>query len=267
MWQKLAEGSFRYIAPIRSFFTYKGTFRFMGGRTVALFKKEALVSIRNPKGMLWFAFLFFIWLAQIGTNLILNSNMQRYGTDMGQKLALLQTLQFVIAVYFICSFTLRFVFPAFSLEKKTAWILASAPVNFGKIYFGKYLFYSVFFVAIGVLMSYINISILNLPLSYAAYSMLLFISVVVFIVTLGLSMGAIFPNYETDDPEVISTSMPGLFFTGLSLIYGALGAVVLYYGLLGGNVSGLLFFVIMTFILIAIILFGTPSLAGKKDFS
>lgn len=116
-------------------------------------------------------------------------------------------------------------------------------------------------------MSYINIGILNLPLSHAVYSMLLFISVVVFIVTLGLSMGAVFPNYETDDPEVISTSMPGLFFTALSLIYGALGAGVLYRGLLSGNISLILAFAFLTFGLIMTILLITPSLAGKKDFS
>jgi Putative ATP-binding cassette len=264
--QKLQEGSFRRTTLARSYFLLSTAFCFKGGKTAALFKKEALVSIRNPKGMLWFVFLLFIWFAQLGTNLILRHNLQTYETDMSQRLAMLQFLQFIIAVYFICSFTLRFVFPAFSLEKKTAWILASAPVNFKKIYTGKYLFYAAFFVAVGALMSYINVNILNLPFAYSFYSMVLFVSVVIFIVTLGLSMGAVFPNYETDDPEVISTSMPGLFFTALSLIYGSLGAGVLYYGLVDQKISGLLFFVFLTFALIVIILLKTPSLAGKKDY-
>lgn len=266
--QKLQEGSFRETAEANSIFAHKATFRFRGGRIAALFKKEALVSIRNPKGILWFLFLSFIWLSQIGTNVVLSKDIQRYQTDMNQKLAILQALQFIAAVYFICSFTLRFVFPVFSLEKKTAWILASAPLSFKRIYFGKYLFYSLFFVAVGIFMSYINISILNLPFAHAAYSILLFVTVVIFTVTLGLSLGAIFPNFETDDPEAISTSMPGLFFTALSLIYGALGAGVLYFALVDdGNMSALLFFVVLTFILIAIILRKTPSLAGNGDFS
>ncbi len=267
LWQKLQEGSFRETATAKSSFARKITFHFKGGKTAALFKKEALVSIRNPKGILWFLFLFFIWLSQIGMNVVLSNNIQKYQTDMSQKLAMLQALQFIIAVYFICSFTLRFVFPAFSLEKKTAWILASAPLSFKRIYFGKHLFYSLFFVTVGVLMSCINVSILNLPLSFASYSVLLFITVVIFIVTLGLSLGAIFPNFETDDPEVIGTSMPGLFFTALSLIFGALGAWVLYVSLASGNIAALLFFVIFTFILIAIILRKTPSLAGNRAFS
>lgn len=265
LWQKLQEGTVKTAKPANIVFLPNLSFRFRGGRMAALFKKEALVSIRNPKGMLWFAFLAFIWLAQLSTNFVLNHNLQRHETDLAQRLAILQSLQFIIAVYFICSFTLRFVFPSFSLEKKTAWILASAPVNFKRIYFGKYLFYTVFFVVLGVLMSYINVSVLNLPFTYAAYSMLLFIAVVIFVVTLGLSMGAIFPNYETDDPEIISTSMPGLFFTAFSLIYGALGSLILYFSLLNGNISGLLFFVAMTFVLIAAILFRTPSLAAKKE--
>jgi hypothetical protein len=124
-----------------------------------------------------------------------------------------------------------------------------------------------FFVLVGIVMSFINVSILNLPFSYAAYSMLLFISVVILIVTLGLSLGAIFPNFETDDPEVISTSIPGLFFTALSLIYGAMGDWVLYISIVNGNMNNLLLFVLATFVLIAIILIKTPSWAGNRIFS
>jgi len=265
LWQKLREGSYRDSKRAESYFTSGITFYFKGGRVMALFKKEALVLLRNPKGMLWFVFLLFIWLMQIGTNVILSSNIQKYQTDMSQKMAILQSLQFIVAVYFICSFTLRFVFPAFSIEKKMAWILASAPLSFKRIYFGKYLFYSLFFVVVGVLMGYINVRILNLPFAYAAYSMMLTIAAVMFIVILGLSLGAVFPNFETDDPEVISTSMPGLFFTALSLIYGALGAMALYFTIIHGNILNVLFFTGLTLVLIVMILRKTVSLSGKRD--
>jgi hypothetical protein len=150
------------------------------------------------------------------------------------------------------------VFPSFSIEKKTAWILGSAPLNFKKIFFGKYLFYVVFFGAIGLLMSYINILVIGTPLLYALYSILLFITITTFIVTLGLSLGAIFPNLETDDPEIISTSMSGLFFTAFSLIYGALGAWVLYTTLATSSVLPLFTLIFITLLFIGILLLKVP---------
>jgi Zn-dependent protease with chaperone function len=59
---------------------------------------------------------------------------------------------------------------------------------------------------------------------------------ILFLVTFGLGLGAIFPNFDSDDPEVISTSLPGLAFIFGSLFYGGVGAY-LFYGFLMGNAT------------------------------
>lgn len=238
----------------------KITYSFSGGKTLALFKKEALISSRNFKGVLWFLFLFLIWIAQVFTNMIISHNAQKYQLDLSQRTAIFESLQFIIAIYFMSSFVLRFVFPSFSMEKKTAWILKSAPISFHKIFFGKYLFYSSFFVGLGIFMSSITTNVLNLPLGNALYSTILFISTTICIVALGLSLGAIFPNTETDDPEAISTSMPGLFFTAIALMYGALGAFILYTSLLQATFVWLEVFLMVTIIVIILLLVKTPRL-------
>jgi hypothetical protein len=266
LWQKFQEGN-REIQSKGSLFGKSVVYQFTGGRTLALFKKELLISSRNWKGILWFLFLSFIWLAQIGANVIIRHNIDRYEPDIIKKTAILQALQYIIAVYFISSFTLRFVFPSFSVEKKTAWILASSPLSFKRIFYGKYLFYTLFFVALGTVMSYTNVVILHLTFTYALYSMGLFISAIIFIVTLGLSLGALFPSYENDDPEVISTSMPGLFFTALALIYGALSDVALYFTITRGTTVWLVSSVILTFIGVGIFLITVPRLVQRRNFS
>jgi hypothetical protein len=265
-WQKFQEGNYS-IAKKTGATIFSGvTYHFTGGRTMALFKKELLISSRNLKGVMWFLFLFAIWLAQIGTNIILSHNIQKYQPDITQKLAILQALQFIIAMYFICSFTLRFAFPSFSTEKKTAWILAGAPLNFKKIFLGKYLFYTSFFVLVGLLMSSVNARVLHLTLTPALHSVTLFISVVIFIVTLGLFLGVVFPSLDTDDPEVISTSMSGLFFTALSLMYGALSAWILYLSIIKGTTLILLLFILLTFILIGVMLYMAPKLTKSRGW-
>jgi ABC-2 type transport system permease protein len=258
MWQKFQEGSRRIDTKESAKMKHQMPYTFTGSTTMALFKKEALVSSRNFKGMIWFLFLMAIWVMEIATNSILGHNLRRYEPDITAQISILQTFQFIIAVYFISAFTLRFVFPSFSIEKKTAWILGSAPLNFKKIFFGKYFFYVVFFGATGLLMSYINILVIGTPLLYALYSILLFITITTFIVTLGLSLGAIFPNLETDDPEIISTSMSGLFFTAFSLIYGAIGAWVLYTTLATSSVLPLFTLIFITLLFIGILLLKVP---------
>jgi hypothetical protein len=262
-WQKLQEGS-ASTKSIQSK-TPSKTYLFTGGISMVLFKKEALISSRNFKGVLWFSFFFFIWLLQIAINMLLNHNIVQHGHDITEKIISLQIIQYIIAIYFISSFTLRFVFPSFSIEKKTSWIVSSAPINFTEIFSGKYLFYAPFFVTIGILMNYINSAVLKIPFTHAFYSMILFISVIIFIITLGLSLGALFPSPETDDPEAISTSMSGLFFTAFALIYGALSDGMLYITLKTGNTIPLMLFLIVTYSLIAALLYKTPIIIKNRE--
>lgn len=258
VWLRFQEGNSQKTTVGQNKNRSSRAYHFTGGTTMALFKKEVLISSRNFKGVLWFLFLLGIWLLQIAANVILENNVARYESDISQKIIILQALQFVIAIYFISSFTLRFVFPSFSAERRAAWILATAPLSFTKIFFGKYLFYTSFFAGLGVLMSYINSLILNIPLAQALHGVLLLVVTIIFIVTLGLSLGALFPNTETDDSETISTSMPGLFFTAISLMYGSLSGWILYKSLLALDVTWLIIFTLITVILGIVLLFITP---------
>ncbi len=269
VWQKLQEGTGLGNENTTKTLEAKA-YRFTGSSTQAIFKKEMLVSSRNMKGVLWFLFLMFIWLMQIGANLVLGNNIAKYQPDVNEKLILLQTFQFIIALYFTAAFTLRFVFPSFSTEKKSAWILGSAPISIKKIFYGKYFFYSVLFVTVGVLMSIINTSVLGLSITNALHSLVLLVVSVLAIVTFGLSLGALFPNTETDDPEVISTSMTGFFFTALALFYGAISTYVLREMLTGGNSALEILFIISTLIVTGLLAILTPrylSSTTKKALS
>lgn len=267
LWQKFQEGNSQVIDGRSIRTTKKTPYYFTGSSTLALFKKEVLVSTRNYKGVLWFLFLSFIWLMQIATNVILSHNIQRYQPDLSQKLIILQVIQFIIAIYFMSSFTLRFVFTSLSAEKKTLWILASAPLRFTKIFFSKYLFYLSVFVTMGVLMSYINSIILGVSLYNALYFLILLVAAIIFIVTCGMSFGALFPNKETDDPEVISTSIPGLSFTALSLIFGALTDYILYISLESNQSTWIIVYLGFVAITVAFLLAKVPRIASERVFN
>jgi hypothetical protein len=88
----------------------------------------------------------------------------------------------------------------------------------------------------------------------------------VFVVTLGLVLGAIFPNFDTDDPEVLGTSLPGLAFVFGSLIYGGLGAGAYYYYLSRGYGFTLVLFELITVALVGFMLVATPRLLRRIEF-
>jgi hypothetical protein len=76
------------------------------------------------------------------------------------------------------------------------------------------------------------------------------------LVAYGLGLGAIFPNYETNDPEQLSTSLPGLGFIFGSLAYGGYGTYLFYRLLAGGPGGPVIVFdivtALLTFIMVAL---------------
>lgn len=264
LWQKLQEGA-QVNTKLNVGTSVSAPYYFLGGSLIALFKKEFLISSRNWKGLLWFFFLMFIWLLQIVANLVLGQNIRKHEYDIVEKIVSLQLIQYIVAIYFMSSFALRFVFPSFSTEKKMSWVVNSAPISFKKIFYGKYLFYTAFFLVVGICMNYVNGLILHLPFTHVFYSTTLFITAIIFIVTLALSLGAIFPSTETDDPEASSTSMPGLLFTAFALMYGALSDFVLYLTLTKESILWFIACVISTLIFTLIILLNTPRIVNAKS--
>jgi ABC-2 type transport system permease protein len=230
-----------------------------------LFDKEAIMAIRDSRALLWFGFLLFIWLMQTSINLVLAHNLKQYQINQVFASSLTQVLQFVTAVYFICAFVLRFVFPSFSMEHRTIWILASAPINKEKIFWAKYGFYSLVFVVIGLILGYLNLLTLPLSIIYTGLMLLLFLVTIPFITALGLSLGALFPNYQTADPGVISTTLPGLAFIALSLLYGATGGLLIYYSLNRNSFSALVIFIVGSIVGAGLLLFLTPKLIKNRD--
>jgi hypothetical protein len=263
-WKKLQEGSSNSL--LKKSGTYdRQLITFSGNITQVLFKKEAVLTMRNMKGVLWFLFLMVLWFAQIAINSIMSKNIARYQLDITEKAGILQALQFIIAVYFMAAFALRFVFPTFSAERKNRWVLASAPVQFKKLFFGKYFFYSIFFLVLGIIMSTTSAFVLHLPLVHAVYLLLLFLSTTIFIVTLALVLGAMFPSLESDDPEVVSTSMPGLFFTAAALLYGGVSDWTLFLLATKGYVVPVLAFFMLTCILSFVMVTVTPYILSRRN--
>lgn len=267
LWQLLQEG--RFMASTRAEArTVKPTRfpRFFGGALGALFEKELLTHTRDLKNALWLLFMCVLLVIQTSLNMFLRYNMARYRVAPAEILGIVETLQIVTILYFVSAFVLRFAFPSFSTERKTAWILGSAPVSFGRIFVAKLLFFASIFVALGIAIGSANAAVLGVaPVELG--TLLLFLAVtIVFITLFGMVMGARFPNFETDDPQVLSTSLPGLAVTFGSLFYGGLGAFFFYAFLKTGNGIGLVAYEALSVAVIVLLLVLVPRSLRTMEF-
>ena len=242
LWQTLQEGHHRSRGRSTNWF---GSVQSKFG---ALLRVEALRTFRNSQNILWLGFLLLLWFAQTGLNMLLRRNLARYHVAATDVPNTIQALQILTAVFFVSALVLRFVLPAFSAERKTAWITGSAPVSAGKLYLGKLGVYTILFGGLSLGIAFWNALVLGVVpsawLPFLGFTLIAALTVTV----VGLSCGAIFPNFETDDPETIATSLSGLTLTLGSLAYGGLAAWA-YYQLTVFNLPGFAIVVLIVSVL------------------
>ena len=229
LWQRMQESSFEARTTSSSGNTKPRAFpRFIRSDIGAIFEKEFVVNFRNMRDSLWVIFILGLWILQTALNLFLRHNASEYGTSEIAILASIQALQVATAVFFISTFTLRFALPSFSSDRRMSWILGTAPIAPRRIFLSKLAFYGTVFLLLGLGIGIGNAAALGVPLATAGAFLALLITMILAITVFGLSVGAIFPNTESDDPESISTSLQGLGFTFASLFYGGMGAWIYY---------------------------------------
>lgn len=229
------------------------------------FEREYMSITRDMRSLFWLLFLIAIWVGEIVVHSLARYTYIKHGINFEEYLPRLVATQVMITIYFVSAFTLRFVYPSFSTEKKMAWILGTAPLAYIKRFRAKLAFYLCFFVTLGTFMNFLSASFLSFKNSSLLHSLLVLIPSLLLIVVFGLFLGIFFPSDEGDDAESSTTSMPGLTFTLLSLMYGALGTYTLFSAEYYGNYYYLyLYTLVTTFMAIGIYSFTRISLQSKK---
>ncbi|MBC2695900.1 MAG: hypothetical protein HF982_11620 [Desulfobacteraceae bacterium] len=137
---------------------------------------------------------------------------------------LLSFLNVALAAFVLISVTARFAFPSISIEGSAFWIVRSAPIpirTFLRIKFFIYLFPL-------LILSEILIIVTNLLLNVTPFMMYLSIITLFFltpgVVSLGIGLGAAYPDFNSENPAHTVTGFGGLVFMIISAAY--IGAVI-----------------------------------------
>jgi len=189
------------------------------GPVGALLEKEVVTVARSPQELGrggFFAFLLFVY-----TLLLLGVPVpDRAGTE--DVTAQLVALSLVATGYFLTTVALRFVFPALSLEGRSAWILFASPVPLVPLFWARLALYATLgFLGLGgiALAGGVRLGLSAVGLACLA-GLLGLMSLT--IMTVALALGVCWPDFGGRSAETLATSAGGLCTTVLCLGYVAM---------------------------------------------
>ncbi len=131
-------------------------------------------------------------------------------------------LNLVLAGFVIASVAARFIFPGVSLEGRTLWLLRSSPMPVKALLWSKFWVGTVPLLILAVGIVGVTNALLQVSTFMFAVSLVTITMMTLALASLALGIGALFPQFETENAAQIPTSFGGLVFmmTAIALIAG-----------------------------------------------
>jgi len=140
-----------------------------------------------------------------------------------------------LAGFVLAAIAARFIFPSISLEGRQLWLLRSAPLDLRSLLWSKYWIGTMPLLVLAVGITWVTNRILQASPFMMAVSVGTTIGFTVAIAALALAIGAIYPQFDTENAAQIPTSFGGLVF-----MMGSVSLLGLIIMLEAGPVSSLL---------------------------
>jgi ABC-2 type transport system permease protein len=129
-----------------------------------------------------------------------------------------------LAAFVTASVAVRFVYPSISLEGRVWWVLRSAPVPLGTLWWSKFLVAFLPLAILGETLIVVTNRFLGVDPGLTAVFMATLLFVIAAIVSLGLAFGAAYPRFDTANAAQIATGFGGVIYmvSCLGLIAGVI---------------------------------------------
>lgn len=161
-------------------------------------------------GVLLFVYVYNIQVLPIRSNEI----MSRFLVSM------VVFLNLALAGFILAAVAARFVFPAYSLEGRTLWLLRSSPLEPDTFVWSKYWSGAVPLLVLALLLTLLTNRILAVGPGIMALSLVSICALTLALVAQALAWGVAMPRFETGNAAQIPTSLGGMLF-----MLGALGTL------------------------------------------
>ena len=117
-----------------------------------------------------------------------------------------------LAAFVTASVAVRFVYPSISLEGRAWWVLRSAPVPLGTLWWSKFLIAFLPLAILGEVLIVVTNRFLGVEPGLTALFMATLFCVIAAIVSLGLAFGAAYPRLDSTNAAQIATGFGGLVY-------------------------------------------------------
>lgn len=192
----------------------------------AMLLKDILQFKRNSNQWAQFLILLAFLLIYLFNLLYISS---RFDINDPQWKTLVLFLNFAFSGFILATLSVRFVFPLISLEGNGFWIIRSAPVSIGKLFWEKFFLAFIVFMGLCELIVYVS----NHALHVSQTMMILTTSTTFMmgatLTGLAIGMGALMPDFSDESPMRIASTPGGVLTVVISLVYVGLMVTVLAY--------------------------------------
>jgi ABC-2 type transport system permease protein len=129
-----------------------------------------------------------------------------------------------LAGFVVAAIAARFVFPAMSVEGRVMWLLRSSPLRVRSLFMAKYWVGTIPLLVVALPLILTTNLVMETPPLILALTTLTMVGATFALTAMALGLGAVFPNFDTENVAEIPTSFGGLLFMMCAVLY--LGAVV-----------------------------------------
>lgn len=131
-----------------------------------------------------------------------------------------------LAGFVLAAIAARFIFPAMSIEGRMMWLLRSSPLEMRSVFWSKYWVGTVPLLAVALPLIAITNTLLEVSPFFFVVSTGTMVAATFAISALALGLGALYPQFESENVAEIPTSFGGLLFMMAAVAYLA-GVIVL----------------------------------------
>ena len=190
----------------------------------AMLLKDALQFTRNPNQWAQFMILVAFLLIYL-FNLLYVSRHFNFNSPYWNTMVLF--LNFAFTGFILATLSVRFVFPLISLEGRGFWVVRSAPISVGKLFWEKFFLAFLIFMGLCELIVFFS----NHSLNVTGTMMILTTSTTFMmggtLMGMAIGMGALMPDFSDESPMRIASTPGGVLTVVISLVYVGLMVAIL----------------------------------------
>jgi ABC-2 type transport system permease protein len=135
-------------------------------------------------------------------------------------------LNMALAAFVLTAIAARFVFPAVSIETSAFWIVRSSPISLRTFLWIKFFIYYIPLVILAEILIVVTNILLHVTLFIMILSTVTIFLMVPGIVAMGVGFGAMYPDFQSENPAQAVTSFGGLLFMILCALFIGLVVVI-----------------------------------------